>query len=150
MGTERSHSILLVEDEPINVLLIRRAISKLKHAIQLKVVGNGEEAVKFLREIRAAQMPDFLPDLVLTDIKMPRMTGIELLSWIKQQPDLMTLPVVILSSSEDPEDVNQAKQLGANSYFVRPGSAQEMVELMRQIVTSLTSTPYSLCGFPIP
>lgn len=149
MSIERSHLILLVEDEPINVLLIRRAISKAQASVRLEAVENGEQAVEYLRAVQATTAPsDALPDLVLTDIKMPRMNGMELLAWIKQQPNLADLPVVVLSSSGDPGDVNQARQLGANSYIVRPGSLLELIEVMRQIVASLASTPYSLCAFP--
>lgn len=138
MSQMRQRSILLVEDNQTNVLLIRRAIGKVERNIQIQAVENGEAAVHYLQAKRTQSSSEVMPDLVLTDIKMPRMNGMELLAWIKQQPEWANLPVVILSSSGDPEEIDQAMELGATSYIIRPGSTSELVEAMRQILLSLS------------
>lgn len=137
MNPVQQNCILLVDDEPSNVLLIRRAIAKMKCCIRLQTVEDGEQAVNYLKEMvnQIPLKPHPLPDLVLTDIKMPRMNGMELLAWIKQQPELMNLPVIVLSSSGELDDIHQATELGASSYIVRPGSFSELVEAMQQILT---------------
>lgn len=129
MSNAQQNLLLLVEDEPGNILLIKRAMSKLKLNIQIQAVEDGEQAVHYLKKSP-------LPKLILTDIKMPRMNGIELLAWIKQQPEFSTLPVIMFSSSGEIEDINRATALGASSYIVRPGSFTELIEVMQQI------TPY--------
>ncbi|MBD2358843.1 response regulator [Tolypothrix sp. FACHB-123] len=118
--------LLLVEDEPGNVLLIKRAMTKVKPNIQIQVVEDGEQAVNYLKKSP-------LPGLILTDMKMPRMNGMELLAWIKQQPEFCHLPVIVFSSSGEIEDIHQATALGASSYIVRPGSFAELVEIMQHI-----------------
>ncbi|MBD2199698.1 MULTISPECIES: response regulator [Calothrix] len=128
MSNTQQNLLLLVEDEPGNILLIKRAMSKLKLNIQIQAVEDGEQAVNYLKKSP-------LPQLILTDIKMPRMNGIELLAWIKQQPEFSQLPVIMFSSSGEIEDINQATALGASSYIVRPGSFAELVEVMQQITS---------------
>ena len=140
MKEPRQRSILLVEDESSNVILIRRAMSKLGQSIHLQAVEDGEAAVRYLQATHNPADPNgvLLPDVVLTDLKMPRMNGLELLAWIKQHPQFGNLPVVMLSSSEDAEDIRRANELGASSYFVRPGSLKELIEILQKIVTVYT------------
>jgi CheY-like chemotaxis protein len=97
----------------------------------VQVVGNGEEALNYLsgtgKYASRAEFP--LPELVLLDLKMPKVDGFEVLRWIRSQRDLSGMRVVVLSSSESIRDVNLAYALGANSFLVKPGDFAEFVEL---------------------
>jgi CheY-like chemotaxis protein len=127
--------ILLAEDEEDYVLLIKSAFSKAKIPNPLYVVWNGEEAVYYLKgQGKYANRDEYpLPDLVLLDIKMPRLNGFEVLKWIRQQPELRSLRVLMLTSSDEIRDVNQAYQLGANSFLVKPYDFDDLAELSRLI-----------------
>ena len=127
--------ILLAEDEEDYVLLIKHAFSQANISSPLHVVWNGQEAIAYLKGTgvysNRAEYP--LPDLLLLDLKMPRVNGFEVLEWIKQQPGLAALRVLVLTSSQDLHDVNRAYQLGANSFLVKPMDFQDVVQLSRLI-----------------
>jgi CheY-like chemotaxis protein len=114
--------ILVAEDNEVDVLLLRRAFAKAQLLNPLQVVHNGEEAIAYLsgkgKYTNRAEYP--LPDLVLLDLKMPHKNGLEVLEWIREQPSLSGLRVVMLTSSDQARDVNAAYQLGANSFLVKP------------------------------
>ncbi|MEC4818579.1 MAG: response regulator [Scytonema sp. PMC 1069.18] len=115
-------TILLVEDEPTDVFLTQRAFHKAKISHPLQVVEDGDAAIDYLSGNgdygNREQYP--LPILILLDLKLPRCSGLEVLEWLKQQPHLKRLPVVVLTSSNITDDVNQAYDLGVNSYIVKP------------------------------
>jgi CheY-like chemotaxis protein len=123
--------ILLAEDEEDDVLLIKRAFSQAKIPNPLHVVWNGQEAIAYLagagKYSNRAEYP--LPDLLLLDLKMPRVNGFEVLEWVRQQPGLASLRVLVLTSSQDLHDVNRAYQLGANSFLVKPMDFQDVIQL---------------------
>src|SRR5947209_15641370 len=123
--------ILLAEDREEEVLLLRRAFARANFLNPLHVVSNGEEAIAYLQgEGRYANRSEYpLPSLVLLDLKMPRKTGFEVLSWIRQQPTLCALRVVVLTASDAISDVNRAYQLGANSFLVKPVDFARFVEV---------------------
>lgn len=127
--------ILLAEDEEDDVLLVKHAFSQAKIPNPLHVVWNGQEAIAYLMGTgvysNRAEYP--LPDLFLLDLKMPRVNGFEVLEWLRQQPGLAALRVLVLTSSEDLHDVNRAYQLGANSFLVKPLDFQDVVQLSRLI-----------------
>jgi CheY-like chemotaxis protein len=127
--------ILLAEDEEDYVLLIKHAFLQAKIPNPLYVVWNGQEAIAYLMGAGAysnrAEYP--LPDLFLLDLKMPRVNGFEVLEWLREQPSLAALRVLVLTSSEDLRDVNRAYQLGANSFLVKPLDFQDVVQLSRLI-----------------
>jgi CheY-like chemotaxis protein len=114
--------ILLAEDREDDVALVRRSLAKLFIANPLQVVRDGEEAIEYLcgegKYANRAEYP--LPALMLLDLKMPRKDGFEVLKWVRQQPGLSELPIVVLTSSENMRDVNAAYKLGANSFLVKP------------------------------
>ncbi len=127
--------ILLVEDNPDDVVLIRRAFQKARLLNPLHVVMSGEEAIEYLsgggRYEARTEYP--LPNLVLLDIKMPRVNGFEVLKWIRRQPGLRALRVVMLTSSDEIRDVNTAYQLGANSFLVKPVDFERLVEIFQAL-----------------
>jgi|ERR1051325_4491706 CheY-like chemotaxis protein len=126
---------LLVEDDENDVLLIRRAFTKAHVLNPLYSVKSGEEAIEYLAGEGAysnrAEFP--LPALVLLDLKMRGLTGFDVLRWIRQQPGLRTLRVVILTASDDMRDVSSAYQMGANSFLIKPLDFERFVEVSQAI-----------------
>lgn len=129
------YTILLVEDDPNDVLLIKRAFRKANLANPIHVVGDGEAAVAYL----AGQAPYTdrerypLPMLLLLDLKMPRKSGFEVLAWLREQPGLKRLPVVVLTASRETNDINRAYELGANSYLVKPVAFDTLLEMVKTL-----------------
>lgn len=125
--------ILLVEDSSDDVVLIRRALTKVNLANPLQVVEDGEQAEAYLagRDAYADRDRFPLPALMLLDLKLPRRSGFEVLAWLRQQPGLRRLPVIVLTSSREPADVQRAYDLGANSYLVKPGPFDALLEMLR-------------------
>lgn len=115
-------TILHVEDDPNDVLLLQRAFRKVNTPVHLETTVDGDQAMAYLvgRDVYADRSRYPFPTLVLLDLKIPRKSGLELLSWIRQQPELKRLPVTILTSSRHEKDINDAYELGANSYLVKP------------------------------
>jgi CheY-like chemotaxis protein len=141
-----AHTVLLVEDDPDDVLLTQRAFKKANVANPLQVVTDGEEAVAYLsgqgRFADRGQYP--LPMLLLLDLKLLRRSGLEVLEWLRAQPGLRRLPVVVLTSSKESQDVNRAYDLGVNSYLVKPvafDSLQEMVQSLGFYWLMLNKSP---------
>ena len=131
----RSGTILLVEDDPNDVLLIRRALRNAMIANPLREVADGDEAIAYLSGVDGYGDRDAhpLPALVLLDLKLPRRDGVEVLRWIRAQPGLRRLPVVVLTSSRETADVNRAYDEGANSYLVKPVAFDALLELVRRV-----------------
>lgn len=129
--------ILLVEDLEDDILLVRRAFAAAKLHTPLQVVRDGEEAIEYLLGIgKYSNRDEFpLPHLILLDLKMPKMGGIEVLRWIRQQPQLKSLRVIVLTSSEDIFDVNRAYEAGANSFLVKPLEFINYPAMMRTLST---------------
>ena len=132
----RTGTILLAEDDPNDVILFQRAMGRASlNADSLKVVGDGEKAISYLggQGLYADRDLYPLPALLLLDLKMPRKSGPEVLSWIRKQPQLRYLIVVFLTSSNSSDDVRLAYEAGANSYLVKPVEFTEMVEMIRHV-----------------
>ncbi len=128
-----SDTVLLVEDNPDDAFLITRAFKKAKLANPLFVVGDGEEAVAYLAgEGRFADRGAYpFPVLMLLDLKLPKMSGFEVLRWRMESPEVKKLPVVVLTSSNQTPDIERAYELGANSYLVKPVSFESLMEMVR-------------------
>src|SRR5207245_385011 len=126
--------ILLAEDDPNDVLLIQRAFQKAGLRNALKVVADGADAIEYLsgRGNYSDRDKFPLPFLLLLDLKMPGTDGFEVLQWVRSEPDLKRLLVVVLTSSELQEDVDRAYELGANSYLVKPVEFDSMVNLIKR------------------
>lgn len=133
---ERPESaILLVEDDPADVLLIRRAFRNAGIGNRLYEVRDGEEAMQYLSGKSAysdrSKYP--FPFLVLLDLRMPKLSGFEVLEWIRAEAHLQELIVVVLTGSESMPDANKAYELGASSYLVKPSNFDRLVELIKRI-----------------
>jgi CheY-like chemotaxis protein len=124
--------ILLVEDDPGDVLMTREALEDSKVANRLHVVNNGEEALAFLRH-EGDYRDSPRPDLILLDLNLPRVDGREVLSTVKGDPDLRRIPVVVLTTSDAEEDVLRSYDLHANAYVTKPVDFDQFVEVVRQI-----------------
>jgi len=132
-----SQTILIVEDNPTDVMLIRRALARLKIANPVQVVADGDRAVDYLsgHDDYADRMQFPLPALILLDLKLPRRSGLEVLEWLRRQEGLRRVPVVMLTSSRQSDDVNRAYDLGANSYLVKPVEFDGLQEMLGTINT---------------
>ena len=124
--------VLLVEDDPGDVLMTREAFADHKLKNVLHVVDNGADALTFLRkEGPYSDAPR--PDLVLLDLNLPRMDGREVLAAVKADEDLCSIPVVVLTTSEAEEDVLRSYQLHANAYVTKPVDFERFLDVVRQI-----------------
>jgi CheY-like chemotaxis protein len=124
----RNFRILHVEDDDNDALLVEHAFRKEAPQASLVVVTDGRAAQDYLSRNEA------LPDLVLMDLKLPRMTGLEVLEWMKAQPRLQDLPVFILSSSSEKQDVDRAQALGVAGYLSKQGSLKGLLDIVRDLV----------------
>jgi len=124
-----SNKILHVEDSADDVLLTAMAFRKADVAVQIDVASDGDKAIAMLQPGASPS----LPDCVLLDIKLPSKSGLEVLSWIRSHPRTRRLPVVMLTSSLLPNDINDAYNLGANSYLIKPPNLEALVSLAQTI-----------------
>jgi CheY-like chemotaxis protein len=124
--------VLLVEDDPGDVLMTREAFEEHKVRNNLSVVNDGSEALAYLR--REGQYTDASrPDLILLDLNLPRRDGREVLAEIKNDPQLRQIPVVVLTTSQADEDIVRSYQLHANAYVTKPVDFDRFIEVVRQI-----------------
>jgi CheY-like chemotaxis protein len=124
--------VLLVEDDPGDVYLIREAFAHNKVHNALHVVSDGVAALDFLRR-RGAYPEAPRPDLVLLDLNLPLRDGREILAEIKADEDLRTIPIVVLTTSEADEDIARSYDLGANAYVTKPVDFDRFIEVVRKI-----------------
>lgn len=128
----RRRTVLLVEDEPGDVLLLREAFSGARGLIELALAEDGEKALSFLRRDHALE-PGGPPCLVLLDLNLPRKDGFQVLRELRGDPRLRCLPVVVLTTSASEADVQRAYSLGANCFFTKPSSMEGLTALARLI-----------------
>ena len=125
-------TVLIVEDNPTDVMLIQRAFLKANIGNPLQIVRDGDAAVQYLAGEGAfadrAEYP--LPAVMLLDLKLPRRSGLEVLQWVRARTPLRRLPVVVLTSSNQSQEVNRAYDLGANSYLVKPVEFDDLKEML--------------------
>jgi len=128
-------TLLLVEDDPNDILLIQRAFAKASLVNPIKIVRDGEEALHYLAGTGSytdrSRYP--IPALILLDLKLPRKSGFEVLQWLREQPGLAHIPVIVLTSSKESSDINQAYSLGANSYLVKPVGFEGLLEMVKTL-----------------
>jgi CheY-like chemotaxis protein len=128
----RPIEILLVEDNPGDVDLAREGLAEGKTHNNLHVVGDGEEALAFLRrQGKFAEAPR--PDVILLDLNLPRKDGRQVLAEIKSDPELMHIPVVVMTTSTDEQDILKSYRLHANCYITKPLKFQRFIEVVKNI-----------------
>ena len=126
--------ILLAEDNPNDVELTMTALHNLNLANEIIVVNNGAEVMDFLQRRNAfAERPAIPPAVILLDLKMPRVDGLEALRMIRADPETRTLPIVILTSSREENDLVKGYQLGANAYVVKPVDFEQFISAVSQL-----------------
>jgi two-component system, response regulator len=128
-----SATILLVEDNPDDVALTLRALKSHKIGNEVVVLQDGEQALDYLFGSNGGTAADDLPALVLLDLKLPKVTGLEVLQHIRADERTRVLPVVVLTSSGEERDVVESYSLGANSYVRKPVDFLEFTEAARQL-----------------
>jgi CheY-like chemotaxis protein len=132
---EANFPILLVEDDPNDVWLVKHAFQNANISNPLRIVNDGQEAIDYLKGGGAysdrGAFP--LPKLVLLDLKMPRLNGFDVIGWMRRHYPWKLTPIIILSSSALPQDVNRAYELGANAYMVKPADYRALERLFRTI-----------------
>jgi CheY-like chemotaxis protein len=134
--TDRDHfepvDVLLVEDDEGDILMTREAFEHHKIRNPLHVVTDGEQALQFLRRT-GAYADASRPGLILLDVNLPRRNGLEVLADLKQDPDLLSIPVVMLTTSKAEEDILRSYELHANAYVSKPVDFEHFVDAIRQI-----------------
>jgi CheY-like chemotaxis protein len=127
--------ILVAEDNPNDALFLKRAFLRAGINSPMQFVSDGEEAINYLGG--SAPFKDResfpLPNVLILDLKMPRLNGFDVLKWVRQQPGLRRLPVIVFTSSSDPGDVDLAHELGANAYAIKPAGADDLSTTVQAI-----------------
>lgn len=133
--TSTVQTILHIEDDPNDVLLVQRAVRKANLAVNLAAIADGEIAIAYLGgdSIYRDRQRYPVPDLILLDLKIPRRSGLEVLAWMRQTPELKRIPVAVLTSSRHERDINEAYDAGANSYLVKPVGFDSLLEMIKLI-----------------
>ncbi|MCR4296593.1 MAG: response regulator [Elusimicrobia bacterium] len=143
--------VLLVEDDPDDAFLLQDACKRLGHEEMLRVVRDGEEAIAYLlgQGAFADRLRFPLPRLILLDLKLPRISGLEVLDWRRGQGRLKNIPVIVLTASQSDADIARAYELGANSYLVKPVDSTAQLAMVKAACAywiELNRTPSSAPG----
>jgi CheY-like chemotaxis protein len=130
---ERNLTILIAEDSEDDAYFLRRAMEKIGWKNPVQILTDGGEVMDYLKgdgqyEDRS-RYP--FPSVMFIDIKMPRVNGFEVLKWLKEHEQCKVVPTIVFSSSDEPEDIERAYQLGANAYFVKPATADKLERMLR-------------------
>ena len=126
-------AMLLVEDDPVEVRLLQEALTAIPVRAQLHVVHDGREALAFLRHEAPYQHAP-RPALILLSLKLPGMSGHQLLAVLKRDPALQPIPALVFTNSESPQDIRQSYELGANGYILKPFGFTQLVETVHVII----------------
>jgi CheY-like chemotaxis protein len=144
--------VLYAEDDENDALFMRRAFAKLNWADALRIVPNGKEAIDYLSGEGAyadrAQHP--LPTLLILDVKLPGMSGLEVLTWLRAHPVLGRLAVVMFTSTMQASDVAYSRKHGANAYLVKPAQAEHLAVLMKDLIDAASSMTNAAAPLPLP
>ncbi|EEF62778.1 response regulator [Pedosphaera parvula] len=145
VGTIQTEPILIAEDNPQEVVLLKMALRKNGIEGPIHIVPNGEEVIKYLR----ADSPYNdrktypFPATIFLDLKMPLRDGFGVLEWLKKHPDCAVIPTIVMTCSSEPDDIKRAYRLGANAYMVKPTAIEEFTGMMR-----LTIDYWRICAKP--
>lgn len=126
-------TILLAEDDENDILLVTQALKKIGFTESVYICRDGEEATLYLegggRYSDRRLFP--FPSIIITDLKMPRKGGMEILQWLKDHPECHVIPVIILSASNEPNDIRDAYRAGANCYLKKPSTFDQLQQLLK-------------------
>ena len=127
--------ILMVEDDPNDVFLLKRALEKEQVRLPVRTVSDGDEAIRYLGGVGefADRARHPLPCLVILDLKLPKKNGLEVLSWLRNHEEIGDLPVFMLTSSGEPHERNEAERHGVEVYRVKPVTLQGLLQVAREI-----------------
>jgi len=141
------YTILLVEDDENDAMLLRMAFEKNAIANPVQWVKDGLEAVAYLNGdgIYADRTKHPFPEVLLVDLKMPRMSGLELLAWISEHPEFRIIPTIIMTSSRQELDIENAYKLGANTYMTKPIAFDQLAQMVK-----LTHEYWAMSAKPKP
>ena len=139
-----SRCLLLVEDTEDDIFFMRRAIAAADIGLDVQVALDGQAAVDYLdgRGVYQDRTAYPMPVMVFLDLKLPRASGLEVLRWARAQLALRALPVLVLTSSREDSDIQEAYSLGANSFLVKPPNALQLNELVKGIQTYWLINPH--------
>lgn len=142
-----SFPILLAEDSHDEVLLLKLALRRAEVFHPVQVAEDGQDVIDYLTAAgKYSNRVEFpFPEIILLDIKMPRLNGLEVLRWIKANPAAAVIPTIIFSSSQAERDVSEAYRLGANAYLVKPSSMDELIRRLKLLFEF-----WSVCVKPTP
>lgn len=127
-----SADLLLIEDSPSDAKLTMLAIAQVDAGVEVHVAQDGAAALEYIFERAAKALP--LPRLVLTDLKLPRVSGLEVVARLKTRPDTKRIPVVVFSSSREDRDLSEAYRLGVNGYVVKPSRLDDFTRTVEAIL----------------
>jgi CheY-like chemotaxis protein len=130
-----NHTVLLIEDDDNDVFFMQRAFHEAGIATSLNIVTDGREAIDYLsgKGKYNDRQSSPLPCLILLDLKLPYVLGLDVLKWVRSQPQFSAVIVIVLTSSRQDADIEKAYALGANSYLVKPPSAQQLLAMVKRI-----------------
>jgi len=139
-----SNIVLYAEDDENDAFFMERAFARLNRPHELHVVSTGKRAMDYLQE-HATTTP---PRLAILDIKMPEMSGLEVLLWLRSRPEFVGLPTVMFTSSTQQSDVELSRIHGANAYFVKPSNAQNLAQLMERVLAAIGASDGGRLALP--
>jgi two-component system response regulator len=145
MNQSNPINLLLVDDDPGDVDLTLEVMSLSKLKLNINVVEDGVEAIEYLQK-KGGYGDVVLPDLILLDLNMPRKNGREVLDFIKNNESLKTIPVVILTTSDNEEDIERTYKLGASCYITKPVGLEEF----QKVVKAFDAFWFTVVKFPLP
>lgn len=131
----RSRPVLIAEDDPNDVFLLRRAFQKVGIPHPVVILRNGQEVMDYFSRDSIPRSPvkTAFPALLFLDLKMPMIDGFDVLAWLQNHPLHAKLPIVVLTSSNQEKDIQQARQMGADEYRVKPQQFEELVLIVKEV-----------------
>ena len=134
-------TVLVAEDDPGDAFLLERAFAQVAAPLSLHFVRDGQEAINYLAgEGRYADRLKYpAPKLLVLDLKLPRLNGLEVIAWVRQRPGLGHLPIIVLTGSDEPGALNRAHELGANCCLLKPLTTDELPNLVKTLQTMVVS-----------
>jgi CheY-like chemotaxis protein len=128
-------TVLVADDDINDISLLKRAFLRAGIDVHMKIARDGEEVIQYLQGGQPFSDREAfpLPKLLLLDLKMPRADGFEVLEWVRKQADLRRMLVVVMTSSDEPEDINRAYDLGANSFLRKPDDFTNLIKISQKL-----------------